>query len=308
MPFTLKPFVELADAQGIELIGVNVRQHDQMIGDYLWRTNDRLDMKSCSKGVTCLAVGIAKAEGLIDLEERVVDCFAEELRETPLPGWCDVTVKNLLTMTTGHEHNVIVPSRFEAAGKDWLGYIFSQEPAEQPGTRFIYNNAAPYLCGRIIEKRSGQCLRDYLLPRLFEPMDIFYPQWFTCPQGHTRCMGGLFLNRFELAKIGQLCLNGGSWQGKQLVERTWIEEASRAHVVQHACVDDVQKEPEKDFAAGYGYFWWRNSVEGYRFNGRYGQFCLILPGHDAVVATTGIEQRNEQGILDAVWQTILPQL
>ena len=302
----IKPFVDAIESKRIDLIGVNVRQHDHEIADHCWRTNDRLDLRSCSKGVTCLAVGMAVDEGLFSLEDKVTDHFPMTAEKKA--AWENVTLRDLLTMTTGHDHNVIVPSRFEAAGDDWLDYIFSDLPVLQPGTRFIYNNAAPYILGCIIEKKSGVCLRDWLIPRLFKPLDIFYPQWFTCPHGHTRCMGGLFLNRFELAKIGQLCLNGGVWDGRSLVSREWIEEASSMHILQHACVDDVNKEPEGDFAAGYGYFWWLNKAGGYRFNGRYGQFCIVLPEYDAVITTTGLEQHNEQGILDCVWDHILPLL
>jgi len=267
-----------------------------------------MDMKSSSKGVTCLAVGMAVAEGMFTLEDRVVDFFQDELPKNMPAMWQDVKIRHLLTMATGHDHNIIVPSRFEAAGKHWISYIFLDAPAFSPGIRFVYNNAAPYLCGCIIEKVSGICMRDWLMPRLFDPLEIYDPQWFSCPDRHTRCMGGLFLNRYELARIGQLCLNKGRWNGVQLVPAKWIELASQVHIVQHSCVDDVNKEPEKDFAAGYGFFWWKNRIEGYRFNGRYGQFCIILPKYDAVITTTGLEQYDEQGILDSVWEEILPQL
>ncbi len=308
MPFEIEPFVRSIEKKGIDLIGVNVRKDDREIGDYLWRTNDRLDMKSSSKGVTSLAVGIAVDEGLLSVDEKVVDCLKEYLPEDISEKWENVRIKDLLTMTSGHDHNVIRPTNFEAAGDNWIEYILKDAPTLEPGSRFIYNNAAPFLCGCIIEIRSGKNVRDYLLPRLFKPLEIFFPQWFTCPAGHTRCMGGLFLNRFELAKIGQLCLNEGVWNGKQILSANWIREASRPQIYQRACVDDVNKMPEKDFAAGYGYYFWRNEIEGYRFNGRYGQFCLILPEHNAVVTTTGLEQFNEQGILDSIWDAVLPQL
>jgi len=308
MPFDLRDFVRDIERKRIDLIGVNVRQGDREIGDYCWRTNDRLDLRSCSKGVTCLAVGMAVDEGLLSLDERIVDCLREHVPNDISEKWADVRIRDLLTMTSGHDHNVIRPTCFEAAGKDWIGYILRDAPTFAPGTRFVYNNAAPYLCGCVIEARSGMTVRDYLLPRLFEPLDIFFPQWFTCPAGHTRCMGGLFLNRFELAKLGQLCLNEGEWNGRRLVSAAWIREATAAHVMQETCIDDVNRRPEGDFAAGYGYFLWRNATEGYRFNGRYGQFAIVLPERRAVITTTGLEQHNEQGLLESVWQTILPQL
>lgn len=308
MSFEIEPFVRDIEKKGIDLIGVNVRKDDREIGDYLWRTNDRLDMKSSSKGVTSLAVGIAVDEGLLSVDEKVVDCLKDHLPEDISDKWEKVRIRDLLIMASGHDHNVIKPTKFEAAGDNWIEYILRDEPTLEPGSRFIYNNAAPFLCGCIIESRSGENVRDYLLPRLFKPLDIFYPQWFTCPAGHTRCMGGLFLNRYELAKLGQLCLNEGTWNGKQIVRSAWIREASRPQIYQKACVDDVNKMPEKDYAAGYGYYFWCNEKEGYRFNGRYGQFCLILPEHNAVVTTTGLERFNEQGILDSVWENVLPQL
>lgn len=308
MSFDLKEFKQSIDAKGINLIGVNVRQNDLEIGDFCWRTNDRLDMKSCSKGVTSLAVGIAVDEGLFSLNDSIIDCLGSLLPKHVSPNWETVKIRDLLIMASGHDHNIIRPTNFEAAGNNWIDYIFRAAPVIKPGTKFVYNNAAPFLCGCAIEARCGENVRDYLIPRLFDPLDIFFPQWFTCPAGHTRCMGGLFLNRFELAKIGQLCLNKGEWKGKRIVSSEWIQEASRAQIMQQTCIDDVTKMPEGDFAAGYGYFLWRNKNEGYRFNGRYGQFSVILPERCAVVTTTGIELSNEQGILDSIWDTILPQL
>lgn len=306
--FNLEPFIHEVEQKKLDLYGTVVRQRGEITGSFRWRNNDRINIRSASKGVTCMAIGMAIEEGLVKLSDKVVDFFPEKLPAEPSQNLLEVTVRDLLMMATGHEVYLLQPTGRDAIEGDWLEFIFRQPVAKKPGTRFVYNNAAPYLCSAILNKVTGQDIRDWLMPRLFEPLGIRNPQWFKSPQNLSLSLGGLFLTTEELSRLGQLCLNRGEWEGRQLVSAAWIDEATKLQIKTETTMGNIDRLPEKDFAAGYGYFFWRNMTEGYRFNGKYGQFCIVLPERDAVVTTTSFEENDEQGILDAVWKCILPQL
>lgn len=309
MKFDLAPFIHSVTVKKIDMLGVKVCQNGEEIGSFRWwQHNDRMNIRSASKGVISLAAGIAINEGLFQLNDTISSFFEGELPADCDPKWHRMTVRNLLTMATGHEIYLLQPAGRDAIGDSWLPYIFSQPIAAEPGARFVYNNAAPYMMSCLIKKATGQDVRDWLMPRLFEPLGIKNPQWFRCPKGISLGLGGLFLSIDELARLGQLCLDRGVWNGHQLVPAEWIDEAGKLQIKTETTMGNINKLPEKDFAAGYGYFFWRNRTEGYRFNGKYGQFCIVLPERNAVVTTTALEEKDEQGILDSVWEEILPRL
>ncbi len=308
MKFDLEPFIHVIEQKKLDLYGVIVRQNGEITGNFRWRNNDRINIRSASKGVTCMAIGLAVQEGLLKLDDKMVSFFPESLPENPDPNLLEITVRDLLMMATGHEVYLLQPAGRDAIEGDWLDYVFRHPVAQKPGTKFVYNNSAPYLCSAIIKKLTGEDIRDWMMPRLFDPLGIRNPQWFKSPQNISLGLGGLFLTTEELSRLGQLCLNRGEWEGRQLIPAEWIDEATKLQIKTETTMGHIDQMPEKDFAAGYGYFFWRNRTEGYRFNGKYGQFCIVLPERNAVVTTTAFEENDEQGILDCVWETILPNL
>lgn len=255
---------------------------------------------SISKTVTALAVGIAQAEGLLDLEDLV----SEHL---PAPeggfgtGWDQVRLRHLLTMTSTSPILAFLDEEREHA--DLTGLILSTALQGTPGERWEYSNGSILLASRVITERTGQSMRDWLMPRLFEPLGILNPQWFTTRDGLTWGATGLHLKSGQLARIGRLLLQRGQWEGEQLVPAAWID---LMHAPQTwVATGDV--EPE---SAGYGLGVWRCTPDGaWRADGAYGQFLLVLPEQEAVLTVTShLEGTPGAEIMRAVWEELLPLL
>lgn len=292
----------------IDLYGISVLQNGALRGEYYRKNKLRKEIRSCSKSITSLAVGRALDEGLFCLDDKIADYFAEFFPKDPQPELFEVRIRDLLTMTMGYNHYILNPFVRENYKGDWLYYIFSEKLELKPGTKFVYNNACPYLCGILIARQSGVGFLDWIKERFFIPLGINNPQWFSCPMGRPLALGGLFLTLEELSRFGQLCLQEGIWKGERLVSREYLSEATVMQVSVETGIDKVEDFPSKDFAAGYGYFFWMNEIGGYRMWGRYGQNCIILPESDAVITTQALEEKDEQGLLDAIWEYIVPQL
>jgi len=304
----MESFIRSIEARSIDLYGISILQNGKVMGEYFRKNKLRKEIRSCSKSITSLAVGRAVDEGMFSLDDKIADYFQEFLPTDPQPELLRISIKNLLTMTMGYTSYILSPFVRESTKVDWLEYIFSERLDLQPGQRFIYNNACPYLCGALIAKLSGKNYLAWMKEKFFTPLGINNPQWFTCPSGRPIALGGLFLTLDELSRFGQVCLDGGMWQGKRLVSAEYLAEATRKHVDVDSSIDNVDQKPERDFAAGYGYFFWMNEKEGYRMWGRYGQNCIILPEQGAVITTLALEEKNEQGLLDCIWEEIIPQL
>ena len=255
---------------------------------------------SVSKTVTALAVGIAQFEGLLDVEDLLTD-------HLPAPaggvgaGVEQVRLRHLLTMTSGSPVLGFLDEQREHPDLTslWLGTDLIAEP----GQRWEYSNGSIFLLSRVIGERTGQTMRDWLMPRLFEPLGILNPQWHTTRDGHSWGATGLHLKSGQLARIGRLLLQRGAHDGDQLVPAAWID----ALHAETAWVATGDPEPE---STRYGYGVWRCTPSGaWRADGAYGQFLLVLPEHGAVVTITShLEGRGGAEILRAVWEELLPLL
>jgi hypothetical protein len=199
-------------------------------------------------------------------------------------------------MATGHRTDTLDRATRLDPAEPVRGFL-SLPPDAEPGSVFAYNNGATYTLGALVQRVSGQPLTAYLQPRLFDPLGIAPPYWHSHPEGRELGFSGLHLTTEAIAAFGQLYLDDGSWQGSRLLPEGWVAEASRLHTPN-------PDEPNPDWQQGYGYQLWR-SRHGYRGDGAYGQFCLVLPEQDAVVVTTA-QTENMQGLLDAVWAHLLP--
>ena len=259
------------------------------------------NLYSVSKTVTALAVGIAAQEGLLAVEDRVLD-------HLPAPsggagaGWDGVRIHHLLTMTSGSPITVFLDEQREHP--DLTALILGTDLAREPGEAFEYSNGSIYLLSRIIHEHVGQSMRDWLMPRLFEPLGILNPQWFTDRCGITWGATGLNLKSGQIARIGRLLLDRGSWEGCELVPGTWVD---RMHADDTWVSTGDLVEPE---SARYGYGVWDCSIDGaWRADGAYGQMLLVLPEQRAMVALTShLEGRPGADIIRAVWEELLPLL
>jgi CubicO group peptidase (beta-lactamase class C family) len=261
---------------------------------------------SLSKSFTSTAVGLAIEEGLLKLDDPVLKFFPEYAPAAPSENLKAMTVRDLLTMSTGHD--TAPPLRPATSTSElrsdlpWPKIFLDHPVTHKPGTHFVYNSAATYMLSAIVQKVSGHTLVEYLKPRLFEPLGIKDPQWEACPQGVSIGGWGLYLCTEDIAKFGQLYLQKGKWNGKQLVPAKWIELATSKQVANDT-VPNVQSRP--DWAQGYGFQFWRCRHNAFRGDGRDGQFCIVLPDQNAVIVLTA-KTGNMQAELNLVWDKLLP--
>ena len=244
----------------------------------------RRNQYSATKSFTSAAVGIAQREGLLSLNERLVDVFRDELPADVSGNLEKATVRDLLTMCLGHDKGHLMgEQRPFMQETDWVRYSLAQPFVHAPDTHFQYNNAGPYLAGVLVQRRAGCTLDKYLTPRLFAPLGIVAPTWETDPMGYSFGAGGLFLCVSELLRFGELLLNGGKWDGKQLIPEEYVKEAGKKQV--------------ENGADGYGYLFWRGAHNSFRADGKYGQFAVVLPDDNAVLAVNA-ESRDQTKLLN----------
>ncbi|MFG1623048.1 serine hydrolase domain-containing protein [Kribbella sp. NPDC049227] len=297
----LDTFVAALDASEPEIQTVMLLQHGHVVLEEEWSPYRRTDphlLFSVSKSFTSTAVGLAIDSGLLTLDDKVISFFgADELPETISDNLAAMTVRHLLTMTTGHsEDTVAALSRDRRMVKIFLGLDVDHEP----GTVFVYNSGATYMLSAILQRLTGERLLDYLKPRLFEPLGITEATWQVSREGITVGGWGLSINTESLAKFGQLLLQHGAWEGKQLVPAEWYEAATSKQVP-----NDNQENP--DWQQGYGFQFWRGRNNTYRGDGAFGQFVMVFPDHDAALIVTSATA-DMQAIVDTVWDHLLPAL
>src|SRR5690606_35566056 len=203
--------------QRLGVHGVHVHREGHPPVEHRFRADDTVEVYSASKTFVAVAVGIARAEGLLGLDDAVVEFFPGAPHAD---GAEAMTVRHLLHMSSGSTATWHTPVRGEEP--DLLGAFLTAELVAEPGSRFFYSNACSYVLGRIVHAVSGQDLRDYLVPRLFDPLGIGNPQWLRCPQGHSLGGVGLQLRTSELARLGRLLLQDGRWEGSSLVPADFV--------------------------------------------------------------------------------------
>lgn len=313
MKLSLESFVQEAIRKKLDLYHVVVRQHDELVGQFDWRENRRDNIHSLSKSFLSLAVGMAVEEGILSLDERPAEIFKDKLPKHPSENLKEMTIRNMIMMATGHDTFILQgysaaddrPVRDAIENDDWVQYALQFEVPYKPGTYWKYNNFGPFLASVIIQNRTGESLKDWLKPRLFTPLGIKNPQWFEAAQGgYTLGCGGLHLSTEELLRFGQLLLNEGEWEGKQLVSSAWIKEATAFQISNRV----EGKNCHPDDCAGYGYFFWRCARDNaYCGHGYGGQRIIVLPEQDACIAITAHEFHSG-AIADCVWENIVPRL
>ncbi|HEV3339642.1 MAG TPA: serine hydrolase [Pirellulales bacterium] len=290
-------FVEAADKNIDSLHSFMLVRHGHAVAEGWWSPYDartRRSLFSLSKSFTSTAVGLAIAEGKLSLDDEVLKFFDDAPAE-PSSNLKAMRVSDLLRMATGQQAE---PER--TRDQPWTKTFLAQAVPFKPGTHFLYNTSATYMLSAIVQKASGTTVLDYLRPRLFDPLGIAGPTWEASPQGISAGGYGLSIRTEDIARFGQLFLQKGQWQGKQLVPAAWVEAATARQT-------STGSNPNSDWDQGYGYQFWRSRHGAYRGDGAFGQFCLVLPEEDAVIAiTSGV--RDMQSVLNLVWDKLLPAL
>lgn len=266
---------EALGAYGVHvLVGEDEAQHR-------WRSDDRENLYSVSKGVCALAIGIAIDERILTLDTSV----PELLRVPDLgTGVETVTLRHLLTMTSGIDF-----PWFADQPVPWpdLAEEMLRRPSRGPGSAFQYSDASTYVAMRMLGAVVGD-VRDWLLPRLFDPLGIDNPQWHRCPRGWIVAGSGLELRTEELARIGRLLRDRGHWRGEQLVSPAWIDSM-------HAEWVDTGG---ADLFSRYGFAVWDGPGDSWRLDGRYGQYVIVSQKQDAVVTITAHEESGDHRLVE----------
>jgi CubicO group peptidase (beta-lactamase class C family) len=297
-PAALLQFVEAADKDLDSMHGFMLVRHGHVVAEGWWSPYDAgspHSLFSLSKSFTSTAVGLAIAEGKLCVDDEVLRFFPEDVPPEPSKNLKSMRVSDLLRMSTGHQAE---PRR--TPDEPWTRTFLAQPVPFKPGTHFLYNTSATYMLSAIVQKATGVTVLEYLRPRLFEPLGIEHPSWEASPQGITAGGYGLSIRTEDIAKFGQLYLQKGVWHGKQVVPAAWVEAATSRQTSNGS-------NPRSDWDQGYGYQFWRSRHGAYRGDGAFGQFCIVLPEQDAVVAiTSGLT--DMQAVLDLVWDKLLPSL
>lgn len=253
---------------------------------------------SLSKSFTSTAVGLAVEEGLLSLDDTVLSHFPELDAEITDERSRSMKVRHVLAMASGHREETLQRAH-ELDPVDLVRGFLLLPPDEEPGTVFAYNQPCTFAVAAIVQRITGESLTDYLRPRLLDPLGIGDVGWIRHDSGFELGFSGMFATTDAIARLGQLYLQRGEWDGRQLVPSAWVDEATRSHVSNGS-------DPASDWEQGYGFQFWM-ARHGYRGDGAFGQFCVVLPEHGVVLAMTG-QSIDMQGILNLAWEHLLPAL
>lgn len=296
----LNQFRLTAHEKQLGIYGIKVENNSGESISHRWRSDDFVCLYSGSKTFTSIALGICIDEGRCTLDDKVLDFFPE-YQDIASFGSEKISIRDLLHMASGKLAFWFGELDSELETTDWAELFFKVPVTKEPGTFFCYSNACTYMVGRIIEKLSGQNVRDFLVPRLFTPLGIFNPQWHMCPQGHTMAATGLFLTTDQFSRLGKLLLNKGMYEGKQIVSESYVKQATLDMLdIKYNAPGDLES------SSGYGYQLWKCSyADAYRADGMYGQFCIVIPSKELIVTITAHNERNANDIIRAVFEDIV---
>jgi len=291
-------FIDAADQEIDTMHSFMLVRHGFVVAEGWWSPYDAKAphvLFSLSKSFTSTAVGLAIADGKLSLDDEVLGFFPEDAPAEPSDNLKAMRVRDLLCMSAGHQTEVSLD-----VNVPWTKAFLAHPVSFKPGTYFLYNTPATYMLSAIVQKATGKTVLDFLRPRLFAPLGIENPTWGTSPQGISLGGYGLSLRTEDIARFGQLYLQKGQWQGRPLIPASWIAAATSRQTSNGS-------NPKSDWDQGYGYKFWRCRHGAYRGDGAFGQYCIVLPEQDAVVAiTSGV--RNMQAVMDLVWDKLLPAM
>ena len=299
--------LEDAQRKNIELHSLMILRHGTVIAEGWWKpyAPDHLHILfSLSKSFTSSAIGFAVIEGLLTEDDTVVSFFPDDLPLEVSPNLARMRVRDLLSMSSGHAEDTLGPQIWATAG-NWIRTILAQPVPFEPGTHFVYNTGATFMLSAIIQKITGQNLLAYLEPRLLQPLGIDGATWESNPDGIAFGGFGMNARTEDIAKFGQLYLQKGVWNGRQILPESWIDRATRSQIdnADHSSDSGLGN----DWGVGYGYQFWRCRHGAYRGDGAFGQYCVVMPEQDAVIVMTAGMADMAAG-LNLVWDHLLPNM
>lgn len=273
-------FISLCREKNLFIEGIAVADETKIICEHHFRDDVARNIYSHTKSYASTAVGLAVDAGLLHLDDKPVDFFPESVPENPDGNLEKITLRSLLTMSSGFNHAYLMAAeRRNGQGyPDYVKFLLSLPMETEPGEKFCYSNGDTYLAARMAEKAMGLTLENLLYQRMFSKMDMGWPAWEHDPMGHAFGASGLYLKLSDMLKLGQLYLAGGKWQGERILSEDWVKAASSRQIETHG--QDVC-----NWNDGYGYQFWISPFPGaYRADGAYGQITTVLPENGLVVA------------------------
>ena len=281
--------------------GLVMLHNGQRIAEGWWDpyTRDHAHLVySISKSFTASAAALARQEGLLDLDATVLSYFPELDAEITDPRSRSMTVANIASMSSGHTSDMIEEAYARDPSDPVRGFLLLP-PEADPGTVFAYNQPCTYTLAAIVQRVTGSTLVDYLRSRLFDPLGIGEVDWLEYPAGRNLGFSGLRVTTDAIARLGELYRRGGLWGDHRVLDDEWVTLATRSHVATPGM-------GVPDWEQGYGFQFWV-SRHGYRGDGAFGQFCVVVPESGLVVAFTS-ETQHMQEVLDAIWEHVLPAI
>lgn len=299
----IQALIDEAEAKQYGLHSIMILRHGQVVAEGWWAPYAAPEphmLFSLSKSFTSTAIGLLQAEGRINIHDKVLQYFPEDAPAEVSENLQNLRIRDLLMMSTGQHKEDVDKINVMAADQTGTKQFLAAPVKQKPGTLFYYNSPATFMLSAIVQKVTGQTVRDYLIPRLFEPLGIPTPEWDVTPQGFNFGASGLHLRTEDIAKFGQLFLQRGEWNGRRLVPAEWVDQASARQVSNGS-------NPESDWDQGYGFQFWRCVPGFYRADGAFGQYCIVMPQHDTVVAiNSGTSDMG--GVMKMIWNKLLPEL
>ncbi|GAA2855120.1 penicillin-binding protein [Actinoplanes cyaneus] len=295
----LADFVRADQEKSLGCYGIHVHREGGTPLSHRFRSDDRVNLYSVAKTFTAVAAGMAVAEGRFDLDDHFLDHFPE-LRGIAADGFERVTLRHLITMTSGSTHKWHANERIDAA--DLLHEFVAAPLDAEPGARFQYTGSGPYAIGRLLARTTGADVKAYLEPRLFKPLDLHNPAWHTCPLGFPFAESDLFLRTEELSRFAQLLLQEGTWQGRQIIAPAYVRSLP-ADPVDTSSLSEYGP----GFTNGYGLGVWLSGDGTYRMDGAYGQYAIVDPARRATVTVTA-HSTDDVALLDAIDTLVLQRL
>lgn len=291
----------LESTPDVEPHSIVLLRHGRLAASGWWApyVDDRVHLLySLSKSFTAAAVGIAVRQGLVDLDATVLSYFPELDADVTDERSRRMRVRHLLAMASGHREETLERARAADPADLVRGFLLTP-PDEEPGTVFAYNQPCTYTLGAIVRRVTGGSLVEWLRPRLLDPLGIDDLAWTRDETGAELGFSGCHAPTSAVAALGQLYLQRGVWDGERILDEDWVEAATTAQVAN-------PDEENVDWRQGYGFQFWM-ARHGFRGDGAYGQFCVVLPEQDVVLALTG-QSLDMQAVLDAAWQHLLPAI
>ena len=298
-------FIDLAESRGLELHSMMLLRHGKVCAEGWWKPYNPASphmMFSFTKALTSTAIGFACQEGALSLDDRLSELFPDEMPENPSENLLACTVRDLLTMSCGHETEI---NTFDVNEPDWIKNFLSHEFKYKPGTCFMYNTAGTNMLCAALKRRTGENLFEYLTPRLFEPLGIENIECFRLPDGIEMGGAGSRLKTEDMARFILFVSRHGKWEGKQLLNAEWFDMASANQI---STISPANNEDNPDWRCGYGFQFWRCVPEHvFRADGAFGQYGVVFEDKDTVLILQS-SSSNQQEQLTCAWEALLPAI